>query len=284
MEQTSLTSSKTTAPWDVVTEPGPVLVAAIHAGHTIRGSLAPWLEIGETDRLREEDPLTDFFLTAGDTIIRANRSRFEFDLNRPSETAVTTNPEDTWGLRIWKPDMPEREKELSLRLHRQFYDQVARCVDEMIEAHGRILVLDVHSYNHRRAGRDAEPDDPQLSPDIDLGATTLDKDIFGGLLERFGDALRSHPLNGRTLEVGTNIRWKDGGHFPEWLHAKYGDAACVITLEYKKVFMDEWGRSADILALQDLREGFLAAVDEARDWLAEHPAPGQAQRKDRMPA
>lgn len=92
MEQTSLTSSKTTAPWDVVTEPGPVLVAAIHAGHTIRGSLAPWLEIGETDRLREEDPLTDFFLTAGDTIIRANRSRFEFDLNRPSETAVTTNP------------------------------------------------------------------------------------------------------------------------------------------------------------------------------------------------
>ena len=90
MEQTSLTSSKTTAPWDVVTQPGPVLVAAIHAGHTIRGSLAPWLEIGETDRLREEDPLTDFFLTAGDTIIRANRSRFEFDLNRPSATAVTT--------------------------------------------------------------------------------------------------------------------------------------------------------------------------------------------------
>ena len=48
--------------------------------------------------------------------------------------------------------------------------------------------------------------------------------------------------------------------------------------------MDEWGRSADILALQDLREGFLAAVDEARDWLAEHPAPGQAQSKARMPA
>ena len=58
----------------------------------------------------------------------------------------------------------------------------------------------------------------------------------------------------------------------------------MITLEYKKVFMDEWGRSADILALQDLREGFLAAVDEARDWLAEYPAPGQAQSKARMPA
>lgn len=274
MVQLSRPSLKTTAPWDIVTQPGPVLVAAIHAGHTIRRSLRPWLEIGDSERLREEDPLTDFFLAAGDTIIRANRSRFEFDLNRPPETAVTTDPGETWGLRIWNPDMPEREKELSLTLYQQFYDRIAEQVEEMISAHGRILVLDVHSYNHRRKGRDAEPDDPQRSPDIDLGATTLNKDIYGELLGKFGDTLRSHPMGNRSLEVGTNIRWEDGGHFPEWLHAKYGDAACVITLEYKKVFMDEWGHSADILALQDLREGFLAAVSEARDWLSAHPAPG----------
>ena len=276
MEQASLPSSITTAPWDIVTQPGPVLVAAIHAGHTIRKSLRPWLEIGETDRLREEDPLTDFFLAAGDSIIRANRSRFEFDLNRPPLRAVTTDPEDTWGLRIWDPFLPEKEKELSLALHREFYDRIAELVEAMIAEHGRILVLDVHSYNHRREGRDAKPDDPEGSPDIDLGATTLNKDIYGELLDRFADALRSRPVTGRTPEVGTNIRWEDGGHFPEWLHAEYGDAACVMTLEYKKIFMDEWGHSADILALQDLREGFLAAVDEARDWLAAHPAPGLA--------
>ncbi len=267
------------SPWDIVAQPGPVLIAAVHAGHTIRRSLQPWLEIGEVERLREEDPLTDFFLPAGDTIVRANQSRFEFDLNRPPEKAVTTDPEDTWGLRIWNPALPEAEKELSLALHRQFYDRIAQRVEAMIAEHGRILVLDVHSYNHRREGRDAEPDDPRSSPDIDLGATTLNKDIYGGLLDRFGEALRSRPVTGRTPEVGTNVRWDDGGHFPEWLQAEYGDAACVMTLEYKKIFMDEWGHTADILALQDLREGFLAAVDEAREWLAAHPAPGFASHE-----
>ena len=278
MLHTPIQSSKPTAPWDIVTQPGPVLITAVHAGHTIRESLKPWLKIGEAERLREEDPLTDFFLAAGDTVVRANRSRFEFDLNRPPESAVTTDPEDTWGLRIWNPALPQEEKERSLALHRQFYDWIAQQVEAMIEEHGRILVLDVHSYNHRREGRDAEPDDPQASPDIDLGATTLNKDIYGELLETFGHALRSRPVAGRTPEVGTNVRWEDGGHFPEWLHAEYGDAACVMTLEYKKIFMDEWGHTVDILALQDLREGFLAAVEEARDWLAAHPAPRHPAR------
>lgn len=281
MQQASFPSSKITAPWDIVTQPGPVLIAAIHAGHTIRKSLRPWLEIGEIDRLREEDPLTDFFLAAGDTIVRANRSRFEFDLNRPPESAVTIDPEDTWGLRIWNAALPDEEKDISLGLHQEFYDRIAQRVEAMIAEHGRILVLDIHSYNHRREGCDAEADDPQDSPDIDLGATTLNKDVYGGLLNRFGDALRSRPVAGHTPEVGTNVRWEDGGHFPEWLHAEYGDAACVMTLEYKKIFMDEWGHTADILALQDLREGFLAAVGEARDWLAAHPAPCQASPKVR---
>ncbi|WP_338445089.1 N-formylglutamate amidohydrolase [Pelagerythrobacter marensis] len=259
-------------PWDAVVQPGPVMIAAIHAGHTIRPSLRPWLEIGEDERLREEDPLTDFFLPAGDTIVRANRSRFEFDLNRPPDKAVTTDPEDTWGLRIWNAALPDAEKDVSLALHRQFYDWIAARMETMIAAHGRVLVLDLHSYNHRRDGRHAEPSDPRANPDIDLGATTLNKAIYGGLLDRFAAALRSRPVAGRPPDVRINVRWEDGGHFPEWLHAEFGDAACVLTLEYKKIFMDEWGHTADILALQDLRAGFHAAVDQARRWLAAHPA------------
>ncbi len=270
-----------TRPWDIVAQAGPVMITAIHAGHTVRPSLRPWLEIGEDERLREEDPLTDFFLPAGDTIVRANRSRFEFDLNRPPEKAVTTDPEDTWGLRIWNPRVPDAEKDRSLALHRQFYRLIAERVEAMIAEHGRILVLDLHSYNHRRDGRDAAPSDPQANPDIDLGATTLNRDLYGGLLERFGDALRSRPVAGRALDVRTNVRWDDGGHFPEWLHARYGDAACVMTLEFKKIFMDEWGHTADILALQDLRDGFLAAVDQAREWLGEHAAPAPAPESSR---
>lgn len=247
------------------------MVTAIHAGHTIRDSLHPWLMLDDEGRLREEDPLTDFFLPAGDTIFRANRSRFEFDLNRPVEKAVTVDPEDTWGLRIWDPALPRDEIETSLELHRRFYALMSERVEAMIAEHGQILVLDIHSYNHRRDGADGAPDPQAGSPDIDLGATTLDKDVYGGLLDAFAGGLRSRPVKGGTPDVRVNVRWEDGGNFPEWLHAKYGDSACVITLEYKKIFMDEWGRTADILALQELREGFLAGVANARRWLAQSP-------------
>lgn len=248
------------------------MVTAIHAGHTVRPSLRPWLEIAQQERLREEDPLTDFFLPAGDTIFRANRSRFEFDLNRPAEKAMSVDPEDTWGLRIWNHELPQQEIDASLALHRRFYALMAQRVEAMIAEHGRILVLDIHSYNHRRAGADG-PADPQAdSPDIDLGATTLNKGIYGDLLEAFAHGLRSRSVKGRLPDVRVNIRWEDGGNFPEWLHARYGDAACVITLEYKKIFMDEWGQEADILALQDLREGFQAGVAAARNWLAKPSA------------
>lgn len=272
--QQSLTNPTTlptyrTEPWDLLVQPGPVMATAIHAGHTIRDSLRRWLKLDDQGRLREEDPLTDFFLPAGDTIFRANRSRFEFDLNRPAANAVTVDPADTWGLQIWDQDLPQEEMDASLELHRRFYALMSERVEAMIAEHGQILVLDIHSYNHRRNGAEA-PADPQAeSPDIDLGATTLDKTIYGGLLEEFAQGLRSRPVGGKSPDVRVNVRWEDGGNFPEWLHATYGDAACVITLEYKKIFMDEWGRTADILALQDLREGFLAAVANARRWLAQ---------------
>ncbi len=264
-----------TPPWDIVVQPGPVMVTAIHAGHSIRPALRPWLELPAEERLREEDPLTDYFLPAGDTIFRANRSRFEFDLNRPPETAVTTDPDVTWGLKIWDPDMPETEKKRSLGLYQSFYDWVSDRVETMIAEHGRILVVDIHSYNHRRAGPDETPADPAGNPDIDLGATTLDKRIYGGLVDEIAQGLRSRKVAGQVPDVRTNVRWEDGGHFPEWLHAQYGEAACVLTLEYKKVFMNEWGRKADIIALQDLREGFLVAIERSRVWLNNNSAPGR---------
>ncbi len=255
-------------PWDMLVTEGPVMVTAIHAGHSIRPSLRPHLALGEAERLREEDPLTDFFLPAGDTVLRANRSRFECDLNRPEARCITADPAETWGLRIWRDDLPDAEIAASRALHRRFYALMAERIEAMIAAHGEVLVLDLHSYNHRREGPEDAPAPQAGNPDIDLGATTLDHAAHGGLLAAFAEGLGSCPLSGAMPDVRVNVRWKDGGHFPEWLHATYGAKACVVTLEYKKVFMDEWTGSADILALQELREGFHAGLARAREWLA----------------
>jgi N-formylglutamate deformylase len=268
LQQAPPSDDEALRPWDIFVRDGPVLITAIHSGHIIRPSLRPFLSIGNADRIREEDPLTDYFLTAGDTIVRANRSRFECDLNRPIERCISTDPADTWGLKVWKSQLPETEVAASQALHREFYAQIAARVEAIIAAHGEVLVLDLHSYNHRRGSPNAKPAPRQENPDIDLGGTTLVRDVHGDLLEVFAQGLASRPVSGKRPDVRVNVRWKDGGHFPEWLHATYGPKACVITLEYKKIFMDEWTGLTDLRALHDLREGFEAALAAGRVWLA----------------
>ena len=268
MSESSLRDPVNGPPFDILSADGPVLTAAVHAGHHVRLELQPFLAIEQEARLREEDPMTDFFLTLGDTAIRANRSRFECDLNRDRAGCISKNPEDTWGLTIWDEDLPEEQMERSRQLHDAFYAAATERIDAMIAEHGRILLLDLHSYNHLREGKDGEPAPLPDNPDIDLGVTTLDKPVYGELVERFARKLRSVPVDGRTPDVRENKRFEDGGNFPEWLHARYGEDACIMTLEYKKIFMDEWGRSADIFALQALRHGLSLAVADARQWLA----------------
>ena len=53
-------------------------------------------------------------------------------------------------------------------------------------------------------------------------------------------------LHGRPVDVRANVRYPGGGYFPEWLFRRYPESACVISLEYKKVFMNEWTSLADV--------------------------------------
>ena len=116
------------APWNTLEGGGPAVAVAVHAGHDVRPELEPWLEADMHVRLREEDPMTDHLLTAADTCVRANRSRFEVDLNRPRARCISENPEDTWGLRIWKDGLPEEAKEASRTLHDAFYAEVEALI------------------------------------------------------------------------------------------------------------------------------------------------------------
>lgn len=250
--------------WDIVVGEGPVIATAIHDGHAVRDSLLPHMAIDAEQRLREEDPMTGILASVGDTRIQVRTSRFQVDLNRARERAISTNPADTWGLRVWRGTLPQRELEASLAIHDRFYAMVGELVERELARWGCLLVLDIHSYNHRRDGADAPPADPDANPDIDLGVTTLDRELWGDVLERFADALRSHRAGGREPDVRENVRYPDGGHFPEWLYATYGPDVCTITLEYKKVYMDEWTAQADIAVVEELRAGLKAAVDAVR--------------------
>ena len=88
--------------WNLSESDSPVIAAAIHDGHAIRGELDPLIALPELDRLREEDPHTGDWASVAGTHIRGLQSRFEVDLNRPREKAVYLRPEDSWGLTVYE--------------------------------------------------------------------------------------------------------------------------------------------------------------------------------------
>lgn len=252
--------------WEIRAGSGPVLATSIHAGHDIRPELLPWMSASGAERRREEDPLTDFWATLGDASVRVNRSRFEVDMNRSRQASIAFDPEQTWGLSVWKARPPKEYIDFSRSLHEAFYREIGRLLDSLVERWPALLVLDLHSYNHRR-DTDDQPADHRHNPDIDLGFTTLDHRRFGKVAVALQQRLNGALVRGKPLDVRANVKYEGGGYFPEWIYRHYGDRVCTITLEVKKMFMDEHSGTADIAAIQQLRRAIATAVSAARQQL-----------------
>lgn len=199
-----------------------------------------------------------------DVRIEVPVSRFEVDHNRPRAGAVYRTPQDCWGLRLWHSPLPPAELAASLAAWDRFRAMVAALIERLLQRWQAVLLIDLHSYNHRRDGARTAPADPAGNPDIELGLTTADAGRWGAVCQRFAAVLGSVPVNGRRPDVRANIRFPTGGDFPEWLHAGWGPRLCTISPEYKKTFMDEHSGQADIAALHALRDGLQAAVDAVR--------------------
>lgn len=250
--------------WDLIVSDGPVIATAIHDGHALRPGLRERMALDDDARWREEDPLTSLLTQIGDARLRVRTSRFEVDLNRPREEAIYLGPEACWGLEVWREPLNEADRAASLAVYDRFYALMGELIDRTVERWGCALLIDIHSYNHRRDGPDAAPADPADNPDIELGITTLDAARWGDTARRFANVLRRHPVRGALPDVRCNVRFPTGGHFPEWVFAHWGERVCTISPEYKKTFMDEWSGQADIPALYALRNGLQHAVDAVR--------------------
>ncbi len=224
--------------WTITTGDDPILATAIHAGHQLRPEVEALMKLPEDVRLREEDPFTDEWVGVAENRIVVHQSRFEVDLNRPREKAIYVRPEDAWGLDIWQAEPGDDIVEESLAIYDRFYTELGELCDGIVEAHGHLVVLDIHSYNHRRRGPDAPVDDPELNPEVNLGTESIDP-AWDPVVSAFGQMLGELPFDDEVLDVRTNVRFK-GGHMPRWINARYGDRGCAIAIEMKKIFMDEW--------------------------------------------
>ena len=223
--------------------PAAVMAIAVHAGHDVRPALAPKMKVDEFVRLREEDPYTGSIAARVGPNIVVNRSRFEVDLNRVREQAVYRSPADSWGIEVWREPLDDDEIAESLSLYDQFYEDLTQVLDGLVADHGGFVLYDIHSYNHRRPGPDAEPEPVSENPMVNLGTGSL-PDRWKPVADVFIEAMSAVRVGGELVDARPNVRF-EGRQVAKWIHDRYGERACALSIEFKKVFMDEWTGEVD---------------------------------------
>lgn len=247
----------------------PVIATAIHDGHFVDGSVANFMGLDGLSRHREEDPHTGFIIGGVPNRLISHRSRFALDLNRARDRAVYLTPDECWGLSVWNRDLPA-DLVADLRVaHDEYYLVLQAVLEGLVRRYGRFVVLDVHSYNHRRDGPDAPPSSAEVAPDINIGTYSMDRTKWAHVVDPFMDALRSHRVQGRFLDVRENIAFEGRGEQTRFIHAAFPEAGCAIAVEFKKFFMDEWTGEPNQACLTDLRQIISESVPVLEAALAE---------------
>lgn len=240
----------------------PVLALAIHNGHHLPQVLLRYTAISDDDRFREEDPYTGQLAEHFPNHIIVNTSRFAIDLNRKRDKCVYLKPEDAWGLNVRIGELPEALYNDLLNSYEDWYNTLVYQIERMLKFHPYIIVLDLHSYNHRRNGPDAQPDPQTDNPDIILGRSNMNKEFYP-IVENLRSKLDGKPIWNMKLDVRCDVKFP-GGQLPRFLHEKYPSQLLCLAIEFKKIFMNEWSGKLNPVSLYDIRNLFM---DEAENWI-----------------
>jgi len=227
----------------------PLVATAIHNGHQVRDEVVSLFALDDASRLREEDPFTGEWTAIAENRIIVDTSRFEVDLNRVREEAVYVKPQDAWGLTVWKTHPDSLLINRSLAAYDTFYAQLQKIFTELKNKYGKFSVFDLHAYNHRRNGPDDKPADRKDNPEVNVGTGTMkDRAQWARVIDRFIKDLSAYDYFGRHLDVRENVKFV-GRQLAQWTHDNFSESACVLSIEFKKFFMDEWSGQPDIQQL-----------------------------------
>jgi hypothetical protein len=159
---------------------------------------------------------------------------------------------------LWRDTLPAEEIECSLDHYDRFYVDFGRRLDTLAER-GPFVVLDLHSYNHRREGADKPPAPEATNPEVNVGTGALDRARWSRVVDRFLETLADQECGGARLDVRENVRFR-GGELSRWVDQRYEGRGCALAIEFKKVFMDEWTGELDERHIEQLRAALAAVV------------------------
>jgi N-formylglutamate deformylase len=250
--------------WEFIQGDSPLMAVAPHDGHDVRDELLPYYNLNEQERLYEEDPFTKEWAKIAPTYLYGTRSRFEVDLNRPTEIAIYQTPEQAWGLKVWKEPLPQNIINRTIENYHAFYDAYLKVIQEIEAKYGYIVVLDIHTYCHQRDGSDMPPAPAIDNPEINIGTSNMDSTYWRDILDTFAQDLRSYNYMGRQLDVREDIRWR-GGPISWFVHDNFPRTGVSINIEVKKFFMDEHTGEPDWEQINTLTKAFESTLPNLLD-------------------
>jgi N-formylglutamate deformylase len=252
--------------WQTEFGEGALVACAIHEGHDVRPDVADCLRLDSVQRQYEEDPYTGEWTSIAPTRVIVRRSRFEVDLNRPREKAVYITPADAWGLEVWRCSPGSEMVAESLREYDEFYAHLRFVLERLVARHGKVVVFDLHSYNHIRGDAGGPPADLEGNPEVNLGTGTMDRTAWSPIVDRWLATMRSHDYLGRRLDVRENVKFF-GGQLARWVHDNFPLTVCVLAIEVKKFFMNEWTGELDSTQHHAIGQALAAAAMAVGDAL-----------------
>lgn len=206
----------------------PYVCTAIHDGHRFRDELKLKSLLSDFDRWYEEDPYTGAFISSMPITLIGLDSRFEYDLNRSTETCIY---DVAWGNKVWKKGLTKAEKQRSLRKHEAFYRVTHALISAIEERFGACVVYDVHSYNWQRWDREV--------PVFNIGAERVDMNRFGEFVERWREELETIELpNGIEVKSAINDTFFGRGYNLEYITTNFKNTL-VLATEVSKIYCNE---------------------------------------------
>ena len=139
-------------------------------------------------------------------------------------------------------------------------------LEQLVARHGRVVVFDLHSYNHIRGGSGGTAADAAENPEINLGTRSMDRSYWRPIVDRWLAEMRQADYLGRSLDVRENVKFF-GGHFPTWIHQNFPGTVCALAIEVKKFFMDEWTGKLDVEKHRAIGQALAQAADGVRNEL-----------------
>ena len=88
---------------------------------------------------------------------------------------------------------------------------VKSFLDSQLKKHSHFLVIDLHSYNHRRKGPKEEPGDIDLNPDFNLGTFYIKPyQKWSKVIECFEEEIKSHDFVVSTMYLLKVVIFRNG--------------------------------------------------------------------------